>query len=48
MKKFSFLLVIVLLLGMVAGCTSAAPEQEEVLEPINVTIAGLKGPHQLV
>lgn len=44
MKKFSFLLVIVLLLGMVAGCTSAAPEQEEVLEPINVTIAGLKGP----
>ncbi len=48
MKKFSFLLVIVLLLGLLlAGC-SETPKQPETpkenIEPVNVTIAGLKGP----
>lgn len=47
MKKLSFLLVIVLVLGMLAGCseTPKEPEAPKVnLEPVNVTIAGLKGP----
>ncbi len=63
MKKFSFLLVIVLVLSMLAGCSNETPnddtppenneqeivepednEPEENIEPVNVTIAGLKGP----
>ncbi len=48
MKKFSFLLVIVLVFGMLlAGC-SETPNQPEApkqnVDPVNVTIAGLKGP----
>ena len=53
MKKFSFLLVIVLVLSLFSGCKNESPidnpppettEQEEAVEPVNVTIAGLKGP----
>lgn len=53
MKKFSFLLVIVLLFSLLSSCSGKAPinnpqpensEQEEGANPVNVTIAGLKGP----
>lgn len=40
MKKFNLLLVIILLLGLLAGCTT----EESAGQPIDVTIAGLKGP----
>lgn len=47
MKKYSFLLVIVLVLGVLAGCSKIpnlpeTPNQN--IQPVNVTIAGLKGP----
>lgn len=62
MKRFSFLLVAVLVLSLFVGCGNEAPKnpepenqepviesenqepEEEVTEPIKVTIAGLKGP----
>lgn len=60
MKRFSFLLAVILVLSLIVGCAktpNTAPEvktpeneekpevkQEEVVEPVNVTIAGLKGP----
>jgi len=56
MKKFSLLLVIMLVLSLFVGCSQNAPakntpveetkptEPAEIKEPINVTIAGLKGP----
>jgi len=53
MKKLSFFLVLVLLLGLFVGCSNNQIADEEPLEdnnvekpntPVNVTIAGLKGP----
>lgn len=49
MKKFNFLLVIVLVLGLAAGCSNETPNNQpetpkQIIEPVNVTIAGLKGP----
>jgi len=53
MKKISLLLIIVLMISMFAGCSkdSESPveqpkevQKEEPKEPVNVTIAGLKGP----
>lgn len=56
MKKFSLLLVMIIVLSLFAGCSAQSenntveqPETEptvpeEVKEPVNVTIAGLKGP----
>lgn len=45
MKKISFLLVIVLVFSLLAGCSNEPKEESPIAEePINVTIAGLKGP----
>jgi NitT/TauT family transport system substrate-binding protein len=52
MKRFSFLLVIVLVLSLSVGCGTEKPidntppedTEQEAVEPVNVTIAGLKGP----
>ena len=56
MKKFSLLLVIIFVLSLFVGCSQNAPaenapteetkttEQKEIKKPVNVTIAGLKGP----
>ncbi len=41
MKKISLLLIFILILNLAAGCSKTEPLKAE---PINVTIAGLKGP----
>ena len=59
MRKINLLLIIVLVFGLLAGCSNKPaetpapyepveetplPEEPEAVEPVNVTIAGLKGP----
>ena len=42
MKKISLLLAIVLIIALATGCSNEVKEEPK--EPVNVTIAGLKGP----
>lgn len=45
MKKISFLLAIILIIAVTTGCSNTENvEPIEDIEPVNVTIAGLKGP----